>query len=220
MIKPIPNGVDTDVFTGKQDTTQLVCEIRERFHVDVTSSFNIVYIGSLNKQKNLSLLLQALQEINTKSPDNNIRVIIAGIGPERERLERFSSDNLKSFQVVFLGIRSDVPVILSLAKIAVLLSDESSEGLSNVVLEAMAVGCPVMVTPEVGVSNIVKEAGAGIVVEGKPESISEGLMRLISNPDKCKEMGLKGKNIIGKKFTWDKVASQMLNVYKEILATY
>jgi glycosyltransferase involved in cell wall biosynthesis len=45
-------------------------------------------------------------------------------------------------------------------------------------------------------------------------------MRLISNPDKCKEMGLKGKNIIEKKFTWDKVARQMSNVYKEILDTY
>jgi glycosyltransferase involved in cell wall biosynthesis len=82
----------------------------------------------------------------------------------------------------------------------------------------MAAGCPVIVTPEVGVADIVQETGAGRVVNGDPVALGNGISKLLANPQLLREMGKRGRNAVEERFTWDAVAQRMESVYQEILA--
>jgi glycosyltransferase involved in cell wall biosynthesis len=86
-------------------------------------------------------------------------------------------------------------------------------------LEAMAVGCPVVVTPEVGISDIVQKSGVGVVVKGEPEMLGKEIRRLLLNWHELKEMGKRGQKMV-ENFTWNSIALQMYDAYKNIVRNY
>ena len=90
------------------------------------------------------------------------------------------------------------------------------ENFGNVVLEAMAVGCPVVVTPEVGAAYIVRDYGAGLVIDGDPATLGAGLQTLLENPEECARMGQRGRRAVEDHFTWGAVARQMEQAYQRI----
>ena len=93
-----------------------------------------------------------------------------------------------------------------------------SENFGNVVLEAMALGCPVAVTPEVGAAEIVRESGAGGVFNGDPAELGVGIRGLIADPVALKRMGERGREFVSHRFTWEAVSVQMEEVYKQAIA--
>src|SRR6185503_16990742 len=96
-------------------------------------------------------------------------------------------------RVAFVGpvYGDDKAALLQHAMLLVLPS--SSENFGNVVVEAMAAGCPVVVTPEVGAADIVRESGAGAVLEGDPGSLARGIGSLIADAAALERMGGKGR---------------------------
>ena len=90
-----------------------------------------------------------------------------------------------------------------------------SENFGNTVLEAMRRGVPVVVTPEVGAAEIVRESGAGLVVAGEPEPLSSAIRLLIADLSLAQSMGDAGKRHAAR-FTWDHVAMQMEDLYKSL----
>ena len=104
-----------------------------------------------------------------------------------------------------------------LAGAALLVLPSYSENFGNVVLEAMAVGCPVVVTPEVGAAEIVRESGAGEVVDGDPAVLGPALARLLADEPRRLAMGERGRRLVRERYTWSAVAEQMEQVYGNIL---
>lgn len=94
-----------------------------------------------------------------------------------------------------------------------------SENFGNVVLEAMAEGCPVVVTPGVGAASIVESAGAGVVAAGEPEVFSEAMQALIRAPEARRDMGRRGRAYLRERLSWDAVAGQMLDAYTQVLSS-
>jgi glycosyltransferase involved in cell wall biosynthesis len=89
-----------------------------------------------------------------------------------------------------------------------------SENFGNAVLEAMACGCPVVVTPDVGLARSVGEAGAGLVVHGEAKEIGSAISALISDPLRRNRMGESGKKLAAESFSWDRIAAQMEEAYE------
>ena len=77
-------------------------------------------------------------------------------------------------------------------------------------------GCPVVVTPEVGLSTLVRESGAGIVVDGTPSALGAALCSLAQDPDRRRAMGERGRFAARQHLTWESVARRMENVYAEV----
>ena len=82
----------------------------------------------------------------------------------------------------------------------------------------MAVGCPVIVTPEVGLADTVLEIGAGIVSDGSPDLLGPEIKRLLEDDKLRQEMGESGLKAVRERFGWPKVAEKMEEVYRLVLS--
>ena len=76
------------------------------------------------------------------------------------------------------------------------------------------------VTREVGASAVVSEHGAGIVVEGEPASLAQGIQRLLNDRAGRAQMGRNGRNAAASRYSWDAVAARMGAQYAEIVSRH
>src|SRR6185503_11932295 len=120
-------------------------------------------------------------------------------------------------RVAFVGpvYGDDKAALLQHALLLVLPS--YSENFGNVVLESMAAGRPVVVTPEVGAADLVRESGAGAVLDGSPAALGEGIRRLIVDPAGLDRMGQRGRDYVRHKYSWGTVALQMEEAYRRAI---
>jgi glycosyltransferase involved in cell wall biosynthesis len=108
---------------------------------------------------------------------------------------------------------ADKAALLSRAQLLVLPS--YSENFGNVVLEAMLAGCPVVVTPEVGIAPEVARSGAGLVVDGNPTTLAQAITRLLANAPQRADMGAHGKAAAAD-YSWTSVAQRMEALYESV----
>ena len=92
-----------------------------------------------------------------------------------------------------------------------------TENFGNAVAEAMAMGCPVVVTPEVGIAQLVQEAGAGLVSDGEPAILAKTIMALHLNEPQRRKLGSLGRRAAVERLSWEGVAEQMEGEYRRIL---
>ena len=92
-----------------------------------------------------------------------------------------------------------------------------TEGFSIAVLEAMAHGLPVVLTPQ---CNFPEAAEAGASLEVVPEAgpLAEALAQLMVSPEKARQMGIRGRALVEEKYSWDTVAAQLLDAYRQLAA--
>ena len=85
-------------------------------------------------------------------------------------------------------------------------------------LEAMAAGCPVVVTPEVGAADIVSESGGGIVVDGNPIALAGAIRALLADPIALERMGQNARLFVRGRYGWESVSRQTEQAYQEVIA--
>jgi glycosyltransferase involved in cell wall biosynthesis len=206
----VPNGVDLE------ETRTSINNVSLSIAQLIRQKPFLLFLGRINWKKGLDRLLPSL----TYVPD--IRLVIAGNDEEnyKPEIEALAVSHGISDRITFAGpaYRDDKAALLQHASALVLLS--YSENFGIVVLEAMAAGCPVVVTPEVGLSDMVRETGSGIVVQGEPDQIGNGIKNLLSNSDLMRRMGENGQKAVEERFTWAIVAGQMERVYQNILGMH
>ena len=95
-----------------------------------------------------------------------------------------------------------------------------SENFGMAVVEAMAVGLPVVITKGVGIAKEVEKAGAGLVVEKDIHQVAEAILKILNNPNLAKKMGEAGKRLVESEFSSEKVADKFLKEYNEIIKNY
>ena len=122
-------------------------------------------------------------------------------------------------RIHFLGAIADRDKWALYAEARMLILPSYSENFGNVVAEAMAMRCPVVVTREVGIADLVQASGAGIVTEGDSMAIAQAVNRLAANHDERRDMGLRGRAAVEATLSWDAVAQRMEAVYEEVIAS-
>ncbi|MFA5499523.1 MAG: glycosyltransferase family 4 protein [Candidatus Omnitrophota bacterium] len=171
-------------------------------------------IGRLAKQKGHEYLLKAIPKILSEVPD--IHFIFAGDGELRNSLVELANNLMISDHISFLGQRSDVSVVYAASEVMVLPS--LWEGLPLTILEAFSLAKPVIATNVGGNSELVSDNETGYIVEPEdPEALANSIIKILSDKNKCKEMGLKARNLVLEKYDYDKMISKIEQVYREVI---
>lgn len=147
----------------------------------------VVGVGSLGEQKNWSMALSACKLFFEKKPD--YKFIIYGEGPLRDTLQcEIDNDCLLKDRVVLAGFANDVVEKIKNARMFISSSDY--EGISNSMLEALAIGVPSICTdcPTGGAKSVIKSGYNGFLVKvGDYVDLSEKMLVLANNEDICEK---------------------------------
>lgn len=157
-------------------------------HSKEKDSRRIVSVGRLNSQKNYTLLLEAFALFCQKY--NDYKLEIYGKGEQEETLKKLAKTLGIEDRVIFEGFRNDVHEKIADATMFVMSSDY--EGLSNALLEAMAMGLPCISTdsPPGGARMVIKNGQNGLLVPvGNKEKLMEAMDSIAANAEMAEKMG-------------------------------
>jgi glycosyltransferase involved in cell wall biosynthesis len=174
----------------------------------------LVTPARLEQVKGHATLLDTLPRVVERHP--NTYLLLAGTGALEHALKEQARDRGIEERVRFLGQRTDVPRLLAGAALCVLPSYEDSFGL--VLLEAMAVGTPIVACNSGGPAEIVVHGETGLLVPPhKPQELAQAIVALLSDRDRACAMGAAGRERMVSHFTARRMAEQTLQVYHEVV---
>jgi len=203
----IPNGVDLDHFSPNVSPIDEFCD----------GKVNILFVGRLEKRKGVGYLLKAYKRVRQEIP--NSRLIIVGPGTRlRGKYERqVKRSGLKD--VVFVGYVSydELPRYYETADIfcAPAIGWES---FGIILLEAMAMGKPIIASNIDGYASLVTHGVEGLLVPPKDEEmLAQALITLMANESLRREMGARGR-VKAADYSWEHIARRVLNYYVRVLS--
>ena len=205
----IPTGVDTQEFKPQS------IDIKKREELfGLKEPVPVVgIIGRLVEGKGYEYFMEAAVKVLRST---HAKFVMVGKGPWREKLEKISNKLGISNEVLFMGYYQDLVGILSVIDILVLSS--LSEGLSNVLLEGMAMAKPVVTTDIESNAQVVVNGETGILAPPRnPEALAEGIIRLLKNKEEARRMGLAGRKRVKKYFDIKKTVERVEEIYDKLI---
>jgi glycosyltransferase involved in cell wall biosynthesis len=178
----------------------------EQFKKKFNNKKIILFFGRLVRYKGAEYLIKAFA--NLLKENNDVFLIIAGEGPEREKLEKLCIDLGINDSVFFTGFvrNEDKPAYFLMCDVFVhpAITEETPEEWGLVVNEAMSVGKPVVVTPAVGARELVIDGVNGYIVpEKNVDLLYKALKNILSNDELRTKMGREAKRTIESFYTHD-----------------
>ena len=208
-ISLIPNGITTEAFLVDHTNEAF----RSRYHID--SRPFILFIGRLNPIKGPDLLIKAFAAISDDF--SSYQLVIAGNNygflDELKRLTQLYKINNK---VTFLGPVFSMEKNSAYRSADLFVIPSRFDTMTIVALEAAASGTPVLLTKQCDFDEL-QEAGGGLAVEASVEGLEYGLRKLLSNPEELKQMGIHGKEFVLKKYCWDYVCKQFMEIFQKYI---
>jgi len=208
----IPNGINID-----EVTTNLTRE-ESRIKLGLPLKTKIIlFFGSLVPYKGPDILLKAFKII--KKEFSEVKLIFAGRGQMLVELQNMAKKFDLEDDVIFLGFveEEEKALYYKSADIFSLPSTNMAESFGIVNLEAMASGIPIVSSNLGGIPDIIKDEKNGLLAKPHDhQSLANAILRLLKNDDLRLKMGDNGRKMT-KHYTWDKIAIETENLYKDIL---
>jgi glycosyltransferase involved in cell wall biosynthesis len=210
----IPNGVDLSRFdlTGSEPSPFRALGVADDAPI-------VLVVSRLNPLKGLESFLEAAALVAPQYPA--ARFVIAGDTNPNEQPYRSVLTNLSATlgltkRVIFAGLRRDVPQLLAAATISVMPS--LNEALSNVVLESMAAGAPIVATRVGGTPEAIVDGVNGVLVPpGDPVPMADAICRLLANPIRARKLGQAARASINERFSMERMVSATEQLYQALL---
>ena len=202
MILP-SKGIYTDKFEPKSS------------HTKSSDKVKILYVGRLHELKGLDHLIKAFSDV--KKVHDNVELLIIGGGDLKGDLEKLVHDEGMDEDVKFIGEVEHLELIDYYQNSDIFVLPSLSEGLSNVIMEAMACGLPVIATDVGGNPELVKHEEGGLIVNSKDVlGLQNSLERLLNDPELREAMGKFNREYI-QKFNQDSVLSKKTELLEKVV---
>lgn len=210
-VEIIPTGVDfSEVYKGAG------VNLKEKLRLWQNPRI-LLYVGRLSKEKNLPFLLEVMSRLKQLRPD--VHLVLIGSGPEENNLKKLAH-NLKINDFVTFIRQVPHQEIFSYYRDADIFACPSkSETQGIVLIEAMAVGLPVVAIEAKGVSDIIKSE-FGFLVEEKVETFSAKVLELLESEILLKDMSRKAKKASLENYSSQVMARKTEKFYQKILANF
>jgi len=189
--------------------------IRKRYKLG--NNFIIGMIAAFADRKDYETYFTAAQLILKVRRD--ISFIAIGDGPKLESIKNSIPESIRE-SIIFTGQIADVESIANVFDIGILCTnnDVHGEGISNAIMEYMALGKPVIATEGGGTNEIILDGETGFLMPPKsPQILANLIIELLGNSDKALQMGMSGRRKVQTEFSLDKMTSVYLKLYNELV---
>ena len=189
----IPNGVDTEVFypIEKADSDE----------------FKILFVSRLIERKGLQFIIPQLQKIQD-STEKEVKLVVVGDGPYREQLETITREYKVTDMVEFVGQKNKKEIVPFYQNADLFILPSAKEGMPNVVLEAMACGLPIIMTPCEGSKELVQDNGYILLTS----EMGEKIQQLLRDKEMLQKLGHNSRRIVEEQFCWGHVVENYLTL--------
>lgn len=176
----------------------------------------MLFVGRLVPEKGVQFLIEAIIKVLAFEP--NTKLLIAGKGPYEETLKEQVQAKGLAKKVNFLGFIGDEERDVLYRYADAIIFPSLYEPFGIVALEGMASGRPVVVADTGGLSEIIQHEVNGLkCIPGNADSLSEQIINIFTNKPLVAEMVKRAQEDVKNKYSWDGIAAQTLNLYKEII---
>ena len=204
----VHSGIDPQRFTSATGDHLLV-----EFNIKKNQKV-VINVAHLAGHKGQSYLVRAIPRVIEKLPDT--RFFIVGQGELMEDLKETASALGLNEELIFTGFRNDVADFYQIADLYVMSSVQ--EGLGTAVLDALALGKPVVATDSGGLPEIITDGKTGrLVAPADPRALADGIIDMLTHAEHAGAMALRGKERVLQGFTNDAMVDKNLEVYQRIL---
>jgi len=202
-IRVLENGVDTTRFHPPSESERAAA--RASFGLDADSPV-VAFVGSGFQRKGAFELLEAL----ALPPFRHVHALVAGHDRQLKMLRRCANGlNIVKRVQIFGGIPDPLPVYHAADVFAL---PSLYDPMPNAALEALACGLPLLVTPDTGIAEAVRDSGAGLVVSRNADDIAGGLMTILAKP---LEMATAARTLVPR-FDLSFATARWLALYREL----
>ena len=203
----IPNGIDLDHFSPDVPPIDKFCD----------GKVNILFVGRLEKRKGVNYLLKAYRQVKGEIP--NCRLIIVGPGTRlRKKYEKqVRRDRLED--VVFVGYASDDELPRYYKTADIFCSPATGrESFGIILLEAMALGKPIVASNIEGYASVITHGVDGLLVPpADDEMLAQALISLTSDKSLRQQMGARGR-LKAQEYSWEHIAQRVFSYYIRVLS--
>ena len=205
----VHSGIDPERFTGA-DMGHLVSEFNLKSNEPV-----VVNVAHLAGHKGQRYLVRAIPLVLAKIPAT--RFFIVGEGKLMNELQALAASLGLNNELIFTGFRQDVGAFYQVADLFVMSSVQ--EGLGTAVIDALALGKPVVATHSGGIPEIIRNGETGrLVTPADPAALAEGIIELLTNPERAKQMARRGQAKVKQDFSVEAMVDKNVDVYQQILS--
>jgi glycosyltransferase involved in cell wall biosynthesis len=203
-----------DATTFSPGRLQLGAQVRQELGC-TTAHLLVCAVGRLSPEKGHGFLLAAFREVIAAVP--KARLVLAGEGPLRSRLQAQVAEWGLGDHVIFAGYRDDVEAIIAASDLLVMPS--LREGFGDPIIEAMALHRPVIASRVGGMVEIVHDGETGLLVPpGDPGALALAIINLLREPQARERMGLQGRRVALREFSVERLADGLVRLYKELVS--
>ena len=203
-LRTVYNGVDPSAFPSQPDRK------RVREELGITPGPVLVMIARLTEQKGHRYLLQTIPSLLKTWPQ--LCCVFVGEGELHDALRCMAVDLAAARACRFMGVREDIADVLAAADVVVLPS--LSEGFPFVLLEALAMGCPVVASRVNGVPELIEDHTTGLLVPPRdPQALEAAIREILSDPTAASRMGAVGRAVVRERFTVNRMVADTTAIF-------
>ncbi len=171
-------------------------------------------IGRLVWQKGFEYFIEAIPEVLKEFKE--ARFLIVGDGSLNNKLKAASKTLKIDDRIIFTGFRRDIKEIV--AAIDIFVMPSLLEGLPMTLLEAMAMGKPIVATDIDGINEVLENGKTGLLVPTRdPDALSKAIINLLIHRDQAHQMGINARRIVEERFGADIMVERVEDIYEELL---
>ena len=212
----IPNCFDVEEF---HDIEIKYGVFREKFNIKPEAKV-VLFLGRLSWKKGLDTLIPSFYRAIKEEPE----AILVIAGPDDEgysrEIKKQISDLRLNDKVIFTGMLLGQDKVSAYKDANVFVLPSYSENFGMTVVEALAMNLPVIISKEVGISEEVEKAKAGLVIEKNVNETAAAILKILKNPSLAITMGNRGGELVKNEFPFDKITERFINQYQDVVKGY
>lgn len=208
-VEVVRSGLDLDAFANstRRKDVRLSLNLTDDQHL-------VVYVGRLRQVKGVEYGIRAFAAAQSERPD--MHMALAGEGDQLNYLKQLANEFKVNDKVTFLGVRNDLPDLLSAADSVLMPS--LNEGFPRTAIEAMAASKPIIATNVGGTPEAIIDGETGILVPSKDiESMTSALINLVNDPELQTRLGTAGRKRAVQNYSVENYVSRLDGLYRQLL---